>query len=92
MERNEYISATYASVKDGSVAGVWKIEDLCEFVSTSNVVWSRHQRKNTALASESEIVLDFIETVACNMRGCDEGKIKTHTDCRKVQEFLTANK
>ena len=37
-------------------------------------------------------MLDFVETVVCNMRGYDEGKIKTHVDCRKVWEFLTDHK
>ena len=91
IANNEAISATDSSVKDGNMAGVWKIEDLHEYVSTSNIVWSRSWRKNTVLAAEAEIVFDLAETIVNNMRGYDEGKINIHPDCRKVWDLLTAD-
>ena len=72
--------------------GVQKIEDAHECTSISNSVWSRNRRKNAALAAESDITLNFVETVVWNMRGYDDGKIKEHADCCKVSESLTADK
>ena len=72
--------------------GFWKIEDTHECVSIINSVWSINGIKNTVLASEAEILLNLVETVVCNMRGCDEGKIKAHKDCYKVWTLLKADK
>ena len=61
-------------------------------MSIINSVWSINGIKNTVLASEAEILLNLVETVVCNMRGCDEGKIKAHKDCYKVWTLLKADK
>ena len=58
----------------------------------SNSAWSRNLSKNTALDAEVAVVLDLVEALEWNMGGYDEGKIKTHADCRKVWEFLTSDK
>ena len=55
-----------------------------ERTSKSDREWYRNWRKNTVLAVESAIVIDWVETVECNVRGHDEGKINTHTYCSKV--------
>ena len=40
--------------------------------------------KKKILLSEEAIVLDLAEAVEYDMRGYDEGKIKIHSNCRKV--------
>ena len=59
----EATSAINASVKDRNMAGVSKIEDMYEYASIIDSVWSRNWRKNTALAVKSDIVLNLVETV-----------------------------
>ena len=84
IAENEAIAATDASVKDGIMAGVWKIQAFYECASNGNSMWSRNWRKNTALAAEAAIVLDLVAAVEHNMRGYDDGKIQIHTDCKKL--------
>ena len=89
---NEAVAATDASIKDGIVVDVWKIEDSYEYNSASNIIRSRNWMKNKALAAEATFVLDLVEAVECGMRGYDERKIITHADCRKMWELLTSEK
>ena len=70
------------------MAGVCKIEDFGDCVSTSNNMWSSNWNKNVALAAKSATSLDLVETVVSNMKRCNEGKILTHADCRKTWAFL----
>ena len=48
-------------------------------------------RKNTVMAAEATTLLELVKYVEHNMRGYDEGKIITHTDCRKAWELLTCD-
>ena len=58
----------------------------------SNRIKFRHWRKNTAMAVKAIILLYLVEAVEYNMRGHNEGKIITCTDCRKAWESLTYEK
>ena len=66
--RKEAIEETDASVKNGNIAGVQKIEDTHECASIRNSVWYSNWRKNVVLAATSKIVLNLVETVVWNMR------------------------
>ena len=52
-------------------------------------MWSRNWNNITVLASEVAVALDLAATVVHNMKGFDEGKLITCTDCSKVWELLT---
>ena len=84
IEVNEAIVATYESVKDGLMAGVRKIEDGYECVSMCRRSQSNNWNKNIDLATEVLMLLDLLEVVKINMRGCDEEQIMIHEDCRKA--------
>ena len=43
--------------------GVWKIEDTHECASNSNSARFRNWRKNAALAAETDVVLNLVESV-----------------------------
>ena len=40
---------------------------------------------------EAIVVLDLVNTVACNMKNVEEGRLIMCVDCRKVWELLTAD-
>ena len=47
-------------------------------------ILSRNWNENTSLAAEAAILLALVNAVESNMRGHEEGKIKTHVDCKKI--------
>ena len=75
IARREAITATDASVKESNMEGVWRIEDLCEFVWSCSIVCFRKWRKNIALDVEAFISLDLVDKVVNNMKEAEEGKI-----------------
>ena len=91
IERNEAIAATDASVKDRIMEGVWEIEDDHGRMSMCGRIWSRNWNKSTDLATEAATLLDLFEAKEISMRGHDNGKITTHTDCIKAWEMVAAN-
>ena len=47
-------------------------------------ICSRNWNKNTPLEAEVPILIVLVNVVESNMRGYEEGKIKTHIDCKKA--------
>ena len=47
-------------------------------------ILSRNWNGNTSLAAEAAILLALVNAVESNMGGHEEGKIKTHVDCKKI--------
>ena len=67
------------------------LQDYWECVEDKGSVWSRNWNKNTPLAAEATILLALVKVVESNMRGCEEGKIKTHMHCKKAWEMATSD-
>ena len=65
---NEATAYTCALVKEGSMEGTCKMEDLHECASTSNIMWSKNWKKNKALVTEAFTVLDLFDSVAKSMK------------------------
>ena len=91
IEQKEVIEATDASVVNGVMVGVWTLKDYCECVEDRGSIWSRNWNKNTPLAAEAVILLALVNVLERNMRGHEEGKIKTHIDYKKAWEMVTSD-
>ena len=68
------------------------LKDYWDCVEDKGSIWSRKWNNNIPLAAEAAILFALVNVVERNMRGHEEGKIKTHIDCKKIWEMVTSER